>query len=394
MESNNQTEPRKKAKTSNQFDDDDDYQEMMRKATRHDKESPTELNEKRIESVAEYTEKFNNSNYSNPFNFTSTWLKEYTKVIFNHTSSGYMQIDIKALQNLAYLFCYGGLRTPAFYILDLCPSGAGKSANIHKNRELLLTPIYELQSKILKDDIERYNSEIVSAKSNKDKEIVKPPQLHKCIHSSDTSKEALFESFEAVKAQLIEVGELGQKLKKTDPVIDYICDGFGNSSLDAPNFKNQRYSETIKINGISLFFIGDTNLQYLGKKAFYNHLQGGLINRCFIVYDDYIPNYEEIPNFYHVEESIKHKYNSVALNIISFARNNKDFKISNSYMLNKELKAYERELHNIKKAMTDERNVFGNLYHRSIQNLRSIIEILHLIKCFECNRNAYTKINQ
>ena len=324
------------------------------------------------------------SYYSIPFNFNSEWLKGYTKTIYEHTTSGYMQIDIKALQNIAYLFCYGGLRTPPLYILDLCPSGAGKSENIRKQSDLLLSPVYKIQTHELRADVERYQKEMGEAKP-KDQKAITEPKMHKCIHTGDTSKEALFESFEAIPAQLLEFGELGLRLKKPDPVIDYICDGYGKSSLDAPNFKNQRFKGVMKVENVSMFFIGDTNLQYLGKQSFYNHLQGGLINRCFIVYDDYIPEFKEIPRNFYISEDIKKQYNDKAVQIIKFAERNRDFKISRDYLQNANLISYEASIHSRKKALNEERNVFGNLYHRSVQNLRAIIETLHLLKCFDNN---------
>lgn len=321
-----------------------------------------------------------NSRYSEPFVFSTPWLNEYNKALFNHVTSGYLQIEIKLLQNIAYLMCYGGLKTPPFYILDLCPSGSGKGENIKLQSKLLLHPIFDIQQGKKELDVLRYEAEIVAAKG-KDKEAVRVPALHKCIHASDTSKEALFECFETTPAQLVEFGELGLRLKKPDPVIDYICDGHAKSTLTAPNFKNQRFSKVIKVEDISLFFTGDTNLQYLGNDAFYKHLQGGLINRCFIVYDDYIPPYEALPEVYTLDDFIVETYNEKSKSLIEFANRNRGAKVSRSYAKNKTLKAYEAELHSTKKMMLDSRNQNGNLYNRSIYNLRAIIEVLHLIKC-------------
>ena len=324
------------------------------------------------------------SNYSTPFKFSSEWLQKYSQTVFKYTSSGYMQIDIKALQNIAYLFCYGGLRTSPFYILDLCPSGAGKSENIKKQRDLLLTPIFKLQEYEHKKDLQRYYKEMEAATTKAQKSIPEP-KMHKCIHTTNTSSEALFESFEAVSTQLIEFGELGLRLQKPDTTIDYICDGYGRSILEAPNYKNQRFKATLRVEDVSLFFIGDTNLQYLGKQAFYNHLQGGLINRCFIVFDNYIPDYEEIPEIYTLSNELKDRFNDIAIKIIRFAEKNKSFKISKDYAKNSYLKAYENNIHTAKKQFLTSGSVYGNLYHRSIQNLRAIIETLHLLKCFDNN---------
>jgi len=331
---------------------------------------------------AKYQSNADNSRYLESFAFRTSWLNTYDKMLFSHVTSGYLQIQIKLLQNVAYLLCYGGMKTPPFYILDLCPSGSGKGENIKLQSKLLLHPIFDMQREKLERDILRYEAER-SISKGKEKESIKPPALYKCIHSSDTSKEALFESFETTQAQLVEFGELGLRLKKPDPVVDFICDGYGKDSLIAPNYKNQRFSSTIKIDNTSLFFIGDTNLQYLGKDTFYKHLQGGLINRCFIVYDDYIPPYDVLPEVYTLDDFMVSTYNEKAKSLIAYGIQNKGQKIDHGYTRDATLKAYEAELHSLKKEMLDSRNPNGNLYNRSIQNLRAIIEVLHLIHCHE-----------
>jgi len=329
------------------------------------------------------------SYYSNPFMFSVSWLNDYSKTVFKHCTSGYLQIQVKMLQNLSYLINYGGYHTPAFYILDVCPSGTGKSENIKIQSSLLLNPIYEAQKVKLDYDIARYEADRSVAKG-KDKEMVKPPKLYRCIHANDTSKEALFESFETTKSQLVEFGELGLRLKKPDPVIDFIVDAFGKRTITAPNYKNQRFSSTIKVDDCTLFFIGDTSLQYLGTKTFYNHLQGGLINRCLIVYDAYIPAYEELPSIYKVDEVAIREINSKAKSLIEFASYHKDRWVDNSYTQNPALKAYEQALHDDKKHILETRNIEGNLYNRSIQNLRAIIEVLHFVRCYD--RGSYSPV--
>jgi len=346
-----------------------------------DKPQPFYMHLKNHE-IANTKSNSDSSRYMEHFVFGTSWLNTYCEMLFHHVTSGYLQIQIKLLQNVAYLLCYGGLKTPPFYILDLCPSGSGKGENIKLQSKLLLHPVFDIQHEKLEHDILRYNAER-SVSKGKDKESIKSPALYKCIHSSDTSKEALFESFETTQAQLVEFGELGLRLKKPDPVIDFICDGYGKETLIAPNYKNQRFSSTIKIDNTSLFFIGDTNLQYLGKDAFYKHLQGGLINRCFIVYDDYIPPYDALPEVYTLDDFTVETYSEKAKSLIAFSHNHRGEKISHTYTKDAALKAYEAELHGHKKRMLDSRNPNGNLYNRSIQNLRAIIEVLHLIKCHE-----------
>lgn len=328
------------------------------------------------------------SYYSKPFNFSSNWLNEYTKTIFNSVTSGYLQIDIKAIQNIAYLMSYGGLAIKPFYILDICPSGVGKGTNADRQRSLLLDVVFRTQQEKAALDIEDYKDRVKNSKQ-KDREIIEQPKMHKCIHISDTSREALFESFESVTSQMVEFGELGLKLKKDNPVIDYICDTHGKNSIELPNYKNQRYKSVHRVEDVALFFYADTNLSYLGRNAFNLHLQGGLINRCLLVFDSYCPEYKELPSNYKISNDDKSKFVSISERIVKFSQKHSGFLISNSYTTNKKLLSFEEKIHNKKNDLIRDNNVYSNLYNRAIYNIRAIVEIFHYIRCFDEDKTIY-----
>ena len=319
-----------------------------------------------------------------PFNFSSKLLRDCTKVIYEHTSSGYNQINLKTIQNIGFLMCYGGINTDSFYYLDLSPSGVGKGENIAKNSDLLLNQVFKIQEEKLKEDIDNYHNSKIEATGKEEKDKIPEPKMHKCIHSNDLSKEALYESFEAMPSQMIEFSELGLRLKqKDDKVITYIVDGHSKKSILAPNYKNARFKKSLRVENISLFFTGDTNLQYLGKDIFYNHLQGGLINRCMIVFNDYIPDYEHMPKSYVIDKNIIDEYTDISMNIVKFAMECKNHNIPTNYLNNSIFIEYESFLHNKKKELLENRNPFGHFYSRAVYNFRAILKIIHLIKCFE-----------
>ncbi len=318
------------------------------------------------------------------FTFKSQWVSSMIDIIDKHTTANKRQASVKTLQNIAYLFSYGGMVNYGlpFYAVDLSPTGTGKTEVVKKCRQLLLYPVFEKQQKAHNEDLERYQEETLSSKG-KEKDFVQLPKLHKCIHVTDTSPEALFESFEAQKAQMVELGELGRKLKnqKHQPLIDYIVEGYGATELPAPNYKNQRMSKTLKIEHPQLFLYGDTTLRYLSKGTFFEHLDGGLFNRCLLIYNPKVPEFEELPEDYTIDRHTIEKYNDIAVKITSFAeiyKNHPIKVIDTSYR-----KKCERVFYNKRKKLIDAGSSFANIYARTIQNFRALTNLFHLIECFD-----------
>ncbi len=314
----------------------------------------------------------------------SEWVRSMITLVADHTTANERQASVKVLQNIAYLFTYGGMVKHGlpFYAVDLSPTGTGKTEVVKKCRQLLLSPVFEKQQREHSDDLERYKEETLSSKG-KEKEFVELPKLHKCIHVTDTSPEALFESFEAQKAQMVELGELGRKLKnmKHQPLIDYIVEGYGAAELPAPNYKNQRMRKLLKIEDPQLFFYGDTTIRYLGRSTFFEHIEGGLLNRCFMVYNPKVPEFEDLPENYGIDPFMVTKYNDIALGVIDFATQYRDSSIK------REIIPYwrecERHFYNKRKELIDMNSPFANLYACTIQNFRSLINLFHLIRSYD-----------
>lgn len=323
-----------------------------------------------------------NSVLDTPFNFRSEWLQKLSKTVHNHTTSSYLQIESKIIQNMGYLMAYSGLARTAFYIMDFSRSGTGKTQNVTKCRDLLLQPVFDIQRDKHSSNLEKYKEELEKAKG-KEKENVQRPKTQKCIHVQDTSPEALFEAFESTRAQIVEFGEIGDRLKKHDSLVNFIVSGHNTSTLHAPNYKNAVMSKEIDIDGISFFFYGDSNLTYLSERTFYDHLQGGLINRCLIIFSQYKRSFDELPQDYYVHYSDKHYFNDLAKDLMKFSKSCSGYSPVNSYIKNPLSVAFERKLYNKADKMEREGNIFFYLYHRAILNYRNILHIFHYLECFE-----------
>ena len=319
----------------------------------------------------------------NAFEFKLTWLNDAIQLVHSRTTASFLQIETKTIQNIAYLLAYAGLQKTPFYLFDFSTSGSGKTENAKKCRELFLAPIFELQQKALDEDHKKYSR-------IKNKDFTQLPKLHKCIHSTDCSVEALFESFETIKSQYIEFGELGLTLKRTNTLIDYIVAGHGANTIFAPNFKNNRFNKSIKIENTSLFFYGDSNMEYMGTKTFFNHLKGGLINRCIVVFNQYERKFEELPRKYDLDYEEKKKYNDIAIDIVNFAKKNSTLEPIKEYENNPLVIQFEKTIYEKKKSLKNLGNDFYHLFHRSIQNFRAILHTIHYLNCFD--KNTYSMI--
>lgn len=314
------------------------------------------------------------------FRFSSKSLNDLSDIVYTHCAAHRSQINIKALQNIAFLFNYGGAKIPAFYILDVSPSGTGKTSCITHLRDLLLIPVIKKQEERALQDITKYEQSSLKESENNLK--LKVPKLYKCIHTNDTSKEALLESFETTRTQMIEMGEIGLKLKKQNPVIEFIIEQYGQKSLYVPNFKNNRFNQKFHIDNTSIFFIGDTSLQYLGRNAFFDHLMGGLINRCMIVFERSLRNFDDLPTEYTIGGSYIQKFNSLAIEMIEFSSKMENYNIKpfgqNPYFLE-----YARTIYDQQKNLIENRDYISYFYNRFVQNSISIIHTMHYIECFE-----------
>ena len=318
-------------------------------------------------------EKAKNVTSSDKFAFGNL-IDEISDLVYNRTEASYNQIQIKVIQNLAYLFAYGGFNkviNNAFYVYDLSPTSMGKSSLVSHLRTLLLRPA-------IKE---------VEAKQKEERELAKEEKRNikgfKSIHTDAISPEALYMYFMQIPVQMIEMGEMGKQIKQDHKILPFIIDAYGKRIINIPSYKNL-LDEADKhyIENALLFVYGDTNLEYLGIKNFYEHLKGGLLNRGLIAFSNSFRDFENTPKVYELQLDEINKFNLIARDIIDFSRRDTYRPIRNDYIENPLYMAFKRDIYNQKIELIEYKNPFANLYVRVMQNFNSVMFTLHLLDCY------------
>ena len=306
------------------------------------------------------------------FIFDMAILDDSIESIHTHTISSYMQISLIVLLDMAYLFAYGGLRGTAFYLFDLCPSGKGKDSSANHSFELFLKPIMEIQNERKKQyEYERQISEDDL-----------PPRSFHCIHISDATPQGTYRAFETTKAQYPRLGEVGNKMKnKEHPLMNFITDGYGKHTLIQPNYKKDLdIGGDLCVDNISLFFYGNSNIQMMSGNTLLHHLQGGLLNRCILVYNTYTRPFEQRPHIYTLPRDFVTKIHHMVQTILEFAQNYADRPVP-PIPRTAEYVTFDRYIYDQTELLGD--TEIRDLFRRTMQNLNAIILTLHYIRCWE-----------
>jgi len=319
-------------------------------------------------------EKVENVTLSDKFTFNNV-IDEISDLVYNRTEASYNQIQIKVIQNLAYLFAYGGFNkviNNAFYIYDLSPTGMGKSSLVRHLRNLLLRPVIkELEAKQKKENEEA-------------KEEKRKIKAYRAIHTEAITPEALYMYFINNPVQLVELGELGKQIEKEHRILDFILNAYGSDSINIPSHKNllEDVDKHI-IENTTLFVYGDTNLEYLGIKNFFKNLRGGLLNRGLISFSNNFRDFENTPKIYELQLDEINKFNLIARDIIDFSKRNTYRPLRQDYTENPLYIAFARDIYNQKIELREYKNPFANLYVRIMQNFNSVMFTLHLLDCYK-----------
>lgn len=289
-----------------------------------------------------------------------------------HTISSYKQIIAVCLIDLAYVIAYSGVSGTEHYVFDASPSGTGKDSAANQSYDLILQPVMEIQSKRK----EAYNYE----RQSSDEKL--PSKSFHCTHTSDATPQGTYLGFETTKAQYPRLGEIGNKMRnKENPLINFITESYGRHTLIQPNYKKDLDSGgELTIDGISLFFYGNSNIQMMGHNTFMHHLKGGLLNRCVLIYNKHTRPFEERPESYDIPNLFVDEINNSVRKLIDFGKKHSTMtkpKIPRTriYMY------FDRYIYD----KTNEIKATGvqDIFKRTMQNLNAIILTLHYLKCWE-----------
>ncbi len=351
------------------------YSELFNQAVKESEEIYNKNYTKQSEEIKQNEEEnVKNVSLSDKFEFGNL-IDKVSDLVYNRTEASYNQIQIKAIQNIAYLFAYGGFNkviNNAFYVYDLSPTSMGKSSLVSHLRTLLLRPA-------IKE---------VEAKQKEERELAKEEKRaikgFKSIHTDAISPEALYMYFMQIPVQMIEMGEMGKQIKQDHKILPFIIDAYGKRVINIPSYKNLlEEADKHYIENALLFVYGDTNLEYLGIKNFYEHLKGGLLNRGLIAFSNNFRDFENTPKIYELQLEEINEFNLIARDIIDFSRRNDYRPIRNDYIDNPFYMAFKKDIYIQKVELMEYKNPFANLYVRVIQNFNSVMFTLHLLDCYK-----------
>jgi len=307
-----------------------------------------------------------------PFVFKIELLDEIIEMIHQHTISSYTQITAIVILDFAYILAYGALMGTAHYVFDKSPSGGGKDSAANQSFELVLNPVMKIQNERKKqDDYERQNSE----------EDLPVRSFH-CIHTSDATPQGTYRAFETTKAQYLRLGEIGNKMRnKEHPLMNFITDGYGKRTLTQPNYKKDLGgSGDLTVNGIGMFFYGNSNIQMMGLSTLLHHLQGGLLNRCVLIYNTYTRPFEDKPHDFDLPYAFVSRINASIQDLIQFAERHSGM-AKPSIPRTEAYEAFDRYVYEQTDAFAST-NV-RDLFRRTMQNLNAIILTLHYLECWQ-----------
>ncbi len=287
-----------------------------------------------------------------------------------HTISSYKQITAVCILDLAYVLAYGGLLGTEHYVFDASSSATGKDSAADRSYQLHLQPVMQLQS----DRKEAYEYE----RQSSDTKL--PSKSFHCIHTTDATPQGTYLGFETTKTQYPRMGEIGNKMRnKEHPLMIFITDSYGKHTLVQPNYKKDLEAKgDLTVDEISLFFYGNSNIQMMGEKIFIYHLQGGLLNRCILIYNTEVRAFDERPHDFDLPHPFVMEVNTKIRELIDFAKKHAGMakpKIPRT----EAYRAFDKYIFE----QTNEVNNTGiqDLFKRTMQNLNAIIYTLHYLIC-------------
>lgn len=303
-----------------------------------------------------------------PFYFGIDLLDKSVHEIHNHTVSSNLQISAVTALCLSYVCSYMELEGCESYVFDLSPGAAGKDSAFDKAFELILQPVMNAQNaKKAQYDYERQSS---------DDNL--PLKSFYCVHTSDATEQGVISGFDTTKSQFVAIGETSNKLRKReDPLMNFITRTYGKKSLIKPNYKKDLGAiGDLNIDGISLFFYGNSNLQMLGKSTFKHNLVGGLLNRCTLVYNTKVRVFENRPESYDISQEALGKIHFEIEGLMSYAKVNAD-KTKPKFTKTDEYIAFDKYIFDITNEYSGSEIEY--LFKRVMQNLNAIIYTFHYL---------------
>lgn len=302
--------------------------------------------------------------------------------IHKTTDGSHKQISAMVMLDIAYILAYSGLHGTDHYLFDASPSGTAKDSTSDRSYELLLKPVMKIQNERKK--AYEYKCQ------NSDEDL--PIKAFPCIHINDATPQGTFRGFDTTKSQYIRIGEISNKLRSKDnSLMNFITNGYGKHTLIHPNYKKDLDTRgDLAVEDISLFFYGNSNIQMMGRSTFMHHLQGGLLNRCVMVYNTHKRAFEYRPERYDFPLGYIELMNEYALNLMTFSQKYSD-ETKPTIPRTEAYVAFDKYIYDQINEMSN--TAVQDLFKRTMQNLNAYILTLHYLVCAQ-DEEWYTEVSE
>jgi hypothetical protein len=161
----------------------------------------------------------------------------------------------------------------------------------------------------------------------------------------------------------------------------FITESYGRSTLVQPNYKKDLGpSGDLIIDGISLHFYGNSNIRMMGRSTLMFHLQGGLLNRCILIYNTITRVFEDQPRSHDIPYPDQASIHDQVGPLIEFAKKYSGMR-KPSIPKTEEYIRFEREIYDRNEELRE--TDIADIFKRTVQNLNAIILTLHYLKCWQ-----------
>lgn len=304
------------------------------------------------------------SNINKSFGFENKYLDNHIENIKSICEASYAQVSMASLTTIGFILAHADIKNTSLYFCDLSDSATGKSFNMTLQFKLLLQEIEKLQDSLQlscdnEDGIKRYHN----------------------IHRGKITVPALNQCIKTVKTQILVIDELGLLMQRGSDIIDEVTKLYGIDSTslsitkgEVPNSKN--------IVPVAFSFMGATTLSYFGgTKTVMKELLGGFINRQLLSYNTQLKKPEDITSIF--KDTLDYKTsNEQSMKLFNFAKTN-NIKFHYSKESEKLQLNFKKEVQSLKLKYHDMGTQFGAFYSRIEQNLQIVLNIVHVLYCFE-----------
>jgi len=300
------------------------------------------------------------------FTFNSKFLQEFCEVISEGLKVDFETVGITTVVAMGFVCGYKGFERCQSYSLNLSQTGAGKSQTYGVVKQLL-QPIWSVQAEKHKKAFDEW---IQLKKSERD---LKPFRSPFALIEDMTSPQMIFSNLHAEPSLLYAFDEIPSDFDLLKPTLLRL---FANSKVTPPAYKTQAI-EKPELDCRFTLMGSSTVDRITGLNELFH---GGFLPRCLIIFSTSPAKAVHPEDMGEHAEFLGVKQKELG-EFLSFLGSVEKKEIKKPRF--QELRAYREYLADVINEQRKLRLKFGRLYTRLGQHLQHIINIFHLLECWE-----------